>query len=160
MPHLNTGPGEIDFVTGYFPVFKNKVLLVHHKRLGMWACGGGHIELTEDPNESLLREVEEDFGWKPDEVEIVSVREEALDRPGFKSLFPPAYLNIHRVNAEGHRHVSLAYFLKVTTDMARLNDREHASMRWFSEEELDDPQYDLPPEICFYAKEAIRRLGS
>lgn len=156
MPHIHE---HIDWVTGYYLVHDGKVYLVNHKRLGVWTCPGGHIELAEDPEQSLIREIKEETGLTPDAFEIVgSNRDSFLDREGFRSLPVPSHLNIHQVTAT-HRHIALQYFLRAKTFAATLNEQEHSAGRWFGETELDDPAYDIPPEIKFYAKEAIR-LGA
>ncbi len=57
MAHIHE---KIDFTASVYIVFKNKVLLHKHKKLGIWLQPGGHIELDEDPNEAALREAKEE----------------------------------------------------------------------------------------------------
>lgn len=54
MPHIHE---KIDFTVQAFVVHKNKVLLRKHDKHGVWVGVGGHIELDENPNEAILREV-------------------------------------------------------------------------------------------------------
>lgn len=35
---------------------------------GCWGLFGGHIEVNETPNEAVLRELHEEIGWKPKEI--------------------------------------------------------------------------------------------
>lgn len=144
----------IDFTVGVFIVYKNKVLLIHHKQLNKWLAVGGHIELNEDPDEALFREVKEECGL---EIEVLN------DKPNIKSegtkfLYTPTYVNIHKIS-ETHRHVVLGYFAKSKSDKVVLNALEHKNIRWFTEEELDLPEFELIPEIKFYAKEALKMLA-
>lgn len=59
MPHIHE---RYDFVVNAFIVFNNKVLLVHHPKYDKWLPMGGHVELDEDPEEALFREIEEETG--------------------------------------------------------------------------------------------------
>ena len=59
MPHIHE---LIDFTVGVYIVHDSKVLLVHHKKFDKWLSVGGHIELHEDPEEALFREVKEETG--------------------------------------------------------------------------------------------------
>ncbi len=51
-----------DFVASGFLVSKEKVLLVKHRKLGLWLPVGGHIESDETPEEALRREAMEEAG--------------------------------------------------------------------------------------------------
>ncbi len=156
MPHIHK---DVDWVIGYYLVYRDKVLLVYHIRLNTWTCPGGHVELAEDPEETVYREIEEEMGLAKGVIEISEPADRFLDREGFKTLPVPSYLNIHAANS-CHRHIGMQYFVRTKTDAVKLDEREHSAARWFSETELDEAQYNIPPEIKFYAKEALRRLGS
>ncbi|MFH1779835.1 MAG: NUDIX domain-containing protein, partial [Candidatus Micrarchaeota archaeon] len=41
---------------------KTNVLLIFHKKLGLWLPPGGHINEGEMPHEAVLREVKEETG--------------------------------------------------------------------------------------------------
>src|SRR5258708_28816740 len=94
----------IDFTASAFIVFGSKVLLVHHKEHKMWLPVGGHIELDEDPEQALLREVKEESGL---EIEIFG-KVPHLEVDGMKFLHTPYFLDIHRIN-QNHRHVGMHY---------------------------------------------------
>ena len=66
MPHLHE---LYDFVVSAFIVHDDKVLLVHHPKYDKWIPMGGHVELDEDPETALFREIEEETGL---EVSILS----------------------------------------------------------------------------------------
>ena len=57
MAHIHE---KIDFVSTAIIVHRDKVLLVHHRGLKLWLPVGGHIELDEDPEEALFREIKEE----------------------------------------------------------------------------------------------------
>ena len=66
----------IDFVANAFVVYDNKVLLINHKKMKRWLSIGGHIELNENPEEGLFREIKEECGL---DVEIIG------QKPNIKS---------------------------------------------------------------------------
>ncbi len=41
---------------------EDRVLLVHHNKIGLWLYPGGHIDPNEDPAQAALREVAEETG--------------------------------------------------------------------------------------------------
>ncbi len=149
MPHIHE---KIDFAVDAFIVYQNKVLLIFHKKHNMWLQIGGHIESNEDPEEALFREVKEECGL---EIEIIGKKEPSLTQEGTKFLYPPTFMNIHKVN-DTHKHVGLYYIARAKTDKFVLNKGEHNDIRWFTKEDLDKPEFNLSESLKFYAKEALR----
>ncbi len=141
-----------DFVVSVFVVHAAKVLLVYHKRYRRWLPIGGHIELDEDPEEALEREIREESGLK---VRILSEKP-ALAQRGVKPLLLPSYMDVHPVKGD-HKHIAFVYFAKSRATKIRLHDAEHQMYRWFSRGDLDLPEYRLYPSIRFYCLEAFRR---
>lgn len=146
MPHIHD---QYDFTVTFFIVHDGKVLLVNHPRYQKWLPPGGHIELNEDPEEALFREIREETGLA---VQILSSKP-GIRSSGTKFLLTPNYLDVHEANPP-HRHIGLAYFARSDSDQAVLSD-EHREIRWFSQSELADPDYALSPAIQFYGREAI-----
>lgn len=139
----------IDFIVNAFIVYKDKVLLIKHKELGIWLPIGGHIELNEDPEEALCREIKEECGLN------VSLVAKTTEYNGTDSKFLPlpAFLDIHSIN-EKHRHIAFEYVAIAKNDNATLNAAEHHEIKWFSEEELD--RMELKENVKFLAKEALK----
>lgn len=152
MPHIHE---LIDFTIEVFIVNKGRVLLVNHKKLNKWLPIGGHIELNEDPEETLFREVKEECGLK---IEILG-KKPIIQADGVKFLYPPKFLDIHRIS-KTHRHVGLNYFAKTNSDKFVFNKEEHNEIRWFTKKELDKPEFNLAPDVKFYAKEALAKINS
>lgn len=144
----------IDFSVVAYIVHDQNVLLVHHKQLGEWLPVGGHVELDEDPEEAILREIQEECGL---DVELVGTRP-AFSDADVKPLIAPQFLDIHRIN-DTHRHVGMVYFARGTSDAIVLKEDEHHGIRWFFPKELEDPQYKIRPSVFFYAEEALRALS-
>lgn len=147
MPHIHE---LYDFTVGAMIVYDDKVLFVKHPRYGMWLGPGGHIELDEDPEQALYREVKEETGLK---VRILS---RTAQVPGSKSkpIPVPNHIDVHDANPP-HKHIGLTYFAIAENDKARLSS-EHTELAWLDEAALDDPAYDLSPELKFYAREALQ----
>jgi len=152
MPHINE---KIDFTVSAFIVFQNQVLLIDHKTLKLWLPIGGHIELDEDPEQALFREIEEECGL---EVEIVAEKPDVASK-GTKWLYRPEYLDIHDIN-ETHKHCAFTYFLKAKSDKVVLAEKEHNQIKWFSKQELDEEKYAIRPAVKFFAQKALEKLAN
>lgn len=108
------------FFAAYDPVAK-KVFIGHHKKSGFWLFSGGHIDKGETPEETLEREIGEEWGIK---VDLQSVGE-------------PKLLTITSINQPGNkckRHYDIWYFVPVSEanfnpDKALL-DTEFYVMGW------------------------------
>jgi 8-oxo-dGTP pyrophosphatase MutT (NUDIX family) len=152
MPHIHE---LIDWTVVVYIVHEKKVLFVFHKALQKWLPLGGHIELNEDPDEALLREVKEESGIEDVEVLVTkpNIKVDASER---KFLYTPSYMDIHTIN-EKHRHIGLIYFLRAKTSAVRLAEQEHTEIRWLAKEQFNDPKFHLEESIKFYAKEALQR---
>jgi ADP-ribose pyrophosphatase YjhB (NUDIX family) len=146
MPHINK---LIDYTITAFIVYDQTVLMVNHPRYQKWLPPGGHIELDEDPEQALYREIAEETGL---EVEILSSKP-SIASPGSKFLLTPNYVDIHDAN-EPHRHVAFVYFARATHGNAVQSD-EHDDMRWLIRTELNDATYNLSPALIFYAEAAL-----
>lgn len=146
MPHIHE---VYDFVVVVFVVHDGRVLLVHHPRYDKWIPIGGHIELDEDPEEALYREIAEECGL---DVEILADNPD-LRSPSMKSLPTPSYMEMHEANPP-HRHIGLIYFARAKGGDFTMSD-EHSDLRWLSRTELRDPRYKLPDDIIFYAEKAL-----
>ena len=157
MPHIHE---KIDFTASVFVVNGNAVLLRKHEKYNKWLQPGGHIELDEDPNQAAVREVKEETGL--DVVLHGSAPTVAEGGGDFKNLLVPAFLNLHQVKADSeHKHCDFIYF--ATVDTRTLNPREEETeceMRWFTREELSEPEWDLWPSTKFYAEAALDELSA
>lgn len=144
----------IDFVVNAYIVHDGNVLLILHKKLQRWLPIGGHIELDEDPEEALLREIKEEC-----ELEVEVLAEKPAEKfVKHKFLFRPSYLDIHKLNPDfKHRHIALNYFCRTSSDEFALNKEEHDNIRWFSAVDLDDPKWKLGDEVKFLAKKALKQ---
>lgn len=147
---------KIDFVVGLLVVYNNKVLMVDHKKLNAWVCPGGHIELDEDPEQTLFRELFEETGLKKDDVEVLAQKPEDIREGAHKFLYTPNFLDIHNFNSE-HRHIGIMYILRSKTDKVILEKEAHKGIAWIGEAEINSEKYKLTEIMKFYIREAIEK---
>ncbi|MDP2703761.1 MAG: NUDIX domain-containing protein [bacterium] len=154
MPHIHE---KIDFTTEAFVVNNGRVLIRKHDKYGIWLAPGGHIELNEDPNQAVIREVKEEVGL---DIKLYDTREHREDSEKYHELIPPMYLNRHQITPH-HEHISLVYFATSDSDKIVNEGREASeNARWFTKEELEGDGYpEIKPSIRFYALKALETLG-
>ena len=151
-PHIHA---QFDFVVSVFIVYRKRVLLVHHKSYEEWLPIGGHIEMNEDPEQALYREIKEECGLK---VRILASKP-PISHSGVKALLTPAYLDVHRIN-KVHKHIAFVYFATTRSPKVRLHEKEHKSFVWLSRRELQSPVYRLSKSILFYCEKALEAAES
>ncbi|HTL69705.1 MAG TPA: NUDIX domain-containing protein [Candidatus Eisenbacteria bacterium] len=163
MPHIHE---RYDFVVSAFIVHRGKVLLVYHNSYDEWLPIGGHIELDEDPEEALYREIREECGLK---VRVLASRRPRIAHRGVKPLPTPDFMDVHcahggRCSASvhrknRHRHIAFVYFGTAAGDRVKLHAREHREYRWLSRADLGRPEFRLTRSIRFYCREALKRAA-
>jgi 8-oxo-dGTP pyrophosphatase MutT (NUDIX family) len=151
MPHIHE---KYDFVISVYIVHGNKVLLVHHPRYDKWIPMGGHIELDEDPEQALFREIKEETEL---EVEILSSKP-SIQQNDTKFILTPRFVDVHEANPP-HKHIALVYFARAKSSNYVLSD-EHIEIRWLSLSDLNKPEYELSDSVKFYSKEALKASHS
>jgi 8-oxo-dGTP diphosphatase len=141
----------IDFTVMPFVLHPDgtKILLVFHPKYGRWMSIGGHIELDENPDQSLLKEINEECGL---DVTVLSEKPD-VKGAGYEVLWRPASVNIHDANAP-HRHIGLVYYCLAHSADFRLSE-EHTEMRWCTLDEMEDSELDVSPMTKYYARQAI-----
>ena len=104
---VQTTPGATvtrDFAATVFVVWRGRILLHKHAKLGMWLPPGGHVEPDEIPDDAAVREVREESG-----VAIELTGERALDVAEPRQLVRPRGVQLERIAAD-HEHIDLIYF--------------------------------------------------
>jgi 8-oxo-dGTP pyrophosphatase MutT (NUDIX family) len=139
------------FVATAIIVDKGKVLLVNHKKLGMWLPPGGHIEEGETPDEALVREVAEETGYG---IEIVSPAYKAVKDSRTRPLATPLAVQLEDIDAE-HQHIDFLYLCRLKPSSGKKGDHE---MRWLPPHEIDS--INTPENVKKTSKEAIKIFES
>jgi len=140
------------FTVAVFVVWKGKVLLHQHRKLGMWLPPGGHIERDELPDEAAVREVFEETGV---EVELVGERREDVDDP--VQLHRPAGVQLENIGP-GHQHIDLIYFARPRgpTQISAQYDEDRVG--WYGLEDWDT--MPLNAEVKGWCERALCSLGT
>ena len=155
MPHIHK---NIDFTVAAGIVNSGRIALVHHRKMRRWLLPGGHIELNEDPDQALLREIYEETGLRQRDLVILNEKPK-LKSEGTKFLHTPSYIDIHQIS-QTHRHVVLVYFLISKTDRLRQAPKEHFDLRWVAKNQLKELKPKLTPQIKFYCLAALSAANS
>lgn len=147
MPHIHY---LYDYtVSVYIVNKKGQLLLVNHPRYNKWIAMGGHIELDEDPEQALFREIAEETGL---EVTILSNKPDTGNED-VKYVLTPNYIEVHEGNLP-HKHIAFVYFALAHDDKF-IKSSEHTDMKWFTIAELDEAKYNIIPNVKYGCKKAL-----
>ncbi len=114
MPHIHTEPGQHDFTVSAYIIRTDfdepRVMLHKHKRLGIWLQFGGHVELNENPWQTLEHELIEETGYDISQLELLEVAkppqaDDSISHP------LPFSLNTHLIGKD-HFHNDIGYAFK------------------------------------------------
>ncbi len=118
-------------LVAYFVLFDPvavKILLVEHKNAGLWLPPGGHVEVDEDPIDTVKRECQEELGINANFLYPTPVFLTSTLTVGFTA---------------GHTDVSLWYVLKgCHTDNYCFDDAEFYRVQWFNLADIPYTQTD------------------
>lgn len=121
-------------LVSYFVVLddtRGQLLLVAHRKAGLWLPAGGHVEPGEDPWASVVRECREELGI------------EAVASPITGEL--PLFLTVTQTRGQGaHTDVSLWYLLNADADTITSYDQgEFDAIRWLTDEQMLEESDEL-----------------
>ena len=150
MAHIHE---KIDFTVAIFVVQRDRILLIHHRKLDRWLPLGGHIELDEDPEIAALREAKEESGL---DVELLGERPPTTE-PGTRALIAPRFLDIHRIT-DTHEHIGMIYWARPRNGDLTLATAEHHDIRWCSAAELDALQPPMSNAVKWYCRKALQEV--
>lgn len=122
---------RIDLVVAGCIFNKNKLLLIHHRKLDKWLPVGGHIKDNETPDDALLREAEEEVNL---DIKILGQSSIPLVSDTKRNLATPFYVNIHPIG--DHNHCCLFYLCEVLNPKELRINKELKDARWFLREDL------------------------
>jgi 8-oxo-dGTP pyrophosphatase MutT (NUDIX family) len=124
-----------------------RVLLLHHRKLGRWLQPGGHADPGESSGEAVaLREAREETG-----IEALALHASAPR---------PLDVDVHEIPARhdepAHEHLDLRYFVMAPDDAALTHRPDESNaLRWFGWDEL--PALGLDPGLT-RALAKVRRI--
>jgi len=139
-----------EFVATGYVVKDNKVLLIHHPKIGIWLPAGGHIEEDELPDEACIREIKEETGL---DVAIVTDTHEFGENDRVRVLATPHIIQLE--DHDDHQHIDIKYVCKVIGGEFKLEEKIKKA-KWFSEQDLDEIDKDLTNNIRYFSKRALK----
>jgi len=102
---------------------RRRVLLMRHRVLETWLFPGGHLEVDDESLQSAaLRELAEETGIGPDEVEALAPH--------------PVHIDIHPIPANpskdepAHRHIDFRFAFRGSSDVRALQLDEVVAAEW------------------------------
>lgn len=122
---------KTDFVVAGYIFYNDHVLLIKHKKLGLWLPVGGHIDKDETPDEALLREIKEETNM---DVRILGSNGISPDGNVKKNLAVPFHANVHSVG--DHDHCCFFYLCRALNPKKLKTNNEIDGFRWYSRSEL------------------------
>lgn len=128
----------------YFVLFDTqtqKILLVDHINAGLWLPAGGHVEINEDPIDTVRRECVEELGM---------AAEFLYENPIFLTSTMTVGITA------GHTDVSLWYVLKGDSNQEyNFNTEEFKAVKWFSLDEI--PYMKTDPHMQRFINKMVQR---
>ncbi|MEU2747388.1 NUDIX domain-containing protein [Streptomyces collinus] len=121
-------------LVSYFVVLDDtsgRLLLVAHRKAGLWLPAGGHVEPEEDPWATVVRECREELGIQATASTITGEL--------------PFFLTVTETRGQGtHTDVSLWYLLSTEADTITSYDQdEFAAIRWLTAEHVLEESDEL-----------------
>ncbi len=145
------GPVRHFTATGYVVnAARTQMLLVRHRKLGLWLPAGGHLDPNELPHEAAVREVLEETGVH---ARLVQLGEPVVTttRPGVSELPQPWVMLEQHIPATArepeHTHLDLCYLLEADDSVPPLaQDTEVSAARWWDRATIgSQPDVVRPP---------------
>jgi len=139
---------------------EDRVLLVHHNKMGRWLYPGGHIDPNEDPAQAALREVREETG-----IHAVALGEPAFTHPAVRHHTTPwaiIEMDVQDSTYGAHRHIDLIYVCRASGGTLAAQLEEVSGARWVPI--ADVAALETPGELPTLVAAAVlwtksRRLG-
>ena len=117
--------GHITASAFVFDMVRNKILLIHHKKLNKWLQPGGHCDGDSDTLAVAIKEVFEETGLKIEKAD--------------QKIFD---LDIHVIpELKGigeHEHFDIRYLFNADSSLPLLQNHETNQLKWINLNELSD----------------------
>jgi 8-oxo-dGTP pyrophosphatase MutT (NUDIX family) len=99
---------------------RRELVVLRHRKLGVWLYPGGHVEKHETPDEAVGREVEEETGL---EVRLIGPRDEEVadENAGVFALHKPYTVLCERIDEPAFPHDHLDFVYACVTTGRRLS---------------------------------------
>lgn len=180
MANLQHFQAKVCYTSAGVLIVENKVLLIKHKKLGMWLNPGGHIEPNELPHQAAEREFFEETGIRVKAVDVVGLDDQTIT----EFLPNPISTNLHWISKENYwgrlqqkgvtdqtwkngceQHLNFLYLVQPVAGVdLTFNEEETLGINWFTPEEIASLEVggNIRQEIehSFRVAEHIQRMKS
>ncbi len=143
MSHIHTDPGQHDLTATTFVVRTDTpeptIMLHLHIRLGMYMPFGGHVELDENPWQTIAHELKEEAGYDIAKLKILQPKLRLKDIGTDSLLNPvPIYsLTTQYGTGEDHYHIDNCYAMVADSEPdSAPSDGESEDLRLFTRDEI------------------------
>lgn len=124
---------------------RKRVLMMWHKKYGMWMTMGGHMDENEIPEEAAARECKEETGIDVEIVHKPGVDYFKSDPTTGRMLTPPYALLLENVpeninkGEPAHQHIDFIYLAKPMDERQALqvHEREGSELEWFTKHDIE-----------------------
>lgn len=160
MVNLQVYSARICQTAAAFLIHGGRVLLVKHKKLGIWLAPGGHVEPNELPHRAAERECFEETGVKVEAFDQLSVDDRTMYSSTDAEHVPsPILTNLHWICRENYetriadpehfkplalwpkgceQHLNFIYTVRPTAGIETVrNETESDDLGWFSLKETE-----------------------
>jgi len=169
MANLQQYPAKICLTTCAVLIHEQSVLLVKHKKVGLWLNPGGHIEANELPHQAAEREC-----WEETNIKVKAVDWQKLPATGTEYVPNPFATNLHWASQENYnartadpeqyqplspwkrgceQHLNFLYLVEAIDSVEfKQNVEETDGIKWVELDKLDEA--DLHSDIKTDIQEA------
>ncbi|WP_326559786.1 NUDIX hydrolase [Micromonospora sp. NBC_01796] len=122
---------------------RDRVLLVHHRKSGLWLYPGGHVDPNEDPAEAAVREAREETG-----IDVDIVGKPSFEHSAVRSIVPPfAIIEMEVIDSRDgqHRHIDFVYVCRAQPGALTPQVEEVAGVEWVAVDAVAD--LNVPLEL-------------
>ena len=108
-----------------------EILMIKHKKLGVWLPPGGHIDENELPCEAVIREIFEETGIVAKVITAAHDVENHIDSH-CRELPLPLEILLEDIERDGlHNHIDMIYLCKAEESTLKPQENEIDGIGWF-----------------------------
>ena len=107
-----------------------EILMIKHKKLGVWLPPGGHIDANELPCEAVLREIFEETGVK---AKVITAAQDMGALTYSYELSLPMEILLEDIEGTGlHNHIDMIYLCLAEKATLKPQENEVDGIGWFT----------------------------
>lgn len=180
MANLQSFQAKVCYTAAGVLIVDQKILLIKHKKLGLWLNPGGHIEPNELPHQAAEREFFEETGIRVKAVDVVGLYDETTT----EFLPNPISTNLHWISKENYwgrmqnkgatdptwskgceQHINFLFLVEPMAGVElTFNQEETLGINWFSAADLAETEVsdNIRQEIdhCFRVAAHLEKMKS